>query len=54
MVRKTDAAARVPDKEKTVYVNEHISHAELCASCGDVIPEGRQVCPLCEMRAERS
>ena len=23
-----------------------------CIMCGDPIPEGRQVCPLCEARAE--
>lgn len=26
--------------------------SEKCVSCGDVIPEGRQVCPTCEMRKE--
>ena len=25
---------------------------EVCVVCGDVIPEGRQVCPICEARAE--
>lgn len=25
-----------------------------CIVCGDVIPEGRQVCPLCEARAEEA
>ena len=24
---------------------------ERCVSCGSVVPEGRQVCPLCETRA---
>lgn len=24
----------------------------LCVMCGDSVPEGRQVCPLCEARAE--
>lgn len=23
-----------------------------CVCCGEVIPEGRQVCPICEARAE--
>lgn len=23
-----------------------------CIVCGDVIPEGRQVCPICEAKAE--
>ena len=23
-----------------------------CICCGDVIPEGRHVCPICEARAE--
>lgn len=22
----------------------------LCVCCGDIIPEGRQVCPVCEMK----
>ena len=25
-----------------------ISHAEYCVCCGEVIPEGRMVCPVCE------
>ena len=24
----------------------------VCIVCGDPIPEGRQVCPICEARAE--
>lgn len=27
--------------------------ANLCVCCGAVIPEGRQVCPVCEHKAER-
>lgn len=27
--------------------------ANLCVCCGAVIPEGRQVCPICEHKAER-
>lgn len=23
-----------------------------CVCCGDIIPEGRMVCPMCEMAAE--
>lgn len=26
----------------------------LCVSCGDHVPEGRQVCPACEARAKRA
>ena len=25
-----------------------VDNAEYCVACGDVIPEGRQVCPQCE------
>lgn len=28
--------------------------ADRCVSCGEIIPEGRQVCILCEHRANKS
>ena len=32
------------------YGKNYIDNADLCASCGAVIPEGRMVCPMCEGR----
>lgn len=29
-----------------------MSDADRCVCCGEFIPEGRQVCPQCEGRAE--
>ena len=29
----------------------NMADAERCISCGDIIPEGRQVCPMCEIKA---
>ena len=29
-----------------------MSDADRCVCCGEIIPEGRQVCPDCEDRAE--
>ena len=26
---------------------------ERCVSCGEIIPEGRQVCPNCERKAKK-
>lgn len=34
-------------KHETIKSNVGV---ETCASCGAVIPEGRQVCPTCETR----
>lgn len=28
--------------------------ANLCVCCGAIIPEGRQVCPICEHKAEHT
>lgn len=28
--------------------------AEFCVCCGEIIPEGRQVCPNCEEKANKS
>ena len=27
-----------------------MAHAEMCVLCGEIIPEGRQVCPICDTR----
>lgn len=37
-------------EDNTIYiVNERYkSNEERCACCGAIIPEGRQVCPICE------
>lgn len=33
---------------------EQVSTPEVCVSCGEVIPEGQQVCPIClEERSNR-
>jgi RNA polymerase-binding transcription factor DksA len=37
--------ARIIDKEQEM-------NQETCVSCGEVIPEGRQVCPNCERGKE--
>lgn len=29
---------------------EFLGKVETCVACGDVIPEGRQVCPMCERK----
>lgn len=34
--------------DKKIYL--HINNAEHCICCGEVIPEGRQVCPKCEYK----
>lgn len=28
-------------------------NAEICVSCGEIIPEGRMICPTCEKRYEK-
>lgn len=34
-------------------IKRHIDNMpERCVCCGEIIPEGRQVCPQCERRAE--
>lgn len=38
----SEMASKMPDCFKNVQV------ADRCVCCGDVIPEGRQVCPACE------
>lgn len=35
-------------KLKKKYIVEAHENAERCVSCGEIIPEGRQVCPTCE------
>lgn len=32
------------------FPTSQISNAETCVACGEVIPEGRQVCPNCERK----
>lgn len=32
----------------TSSVNKHITGADACVMCGEIIPEGTQVCPLCK------
>ena len=32
----------------TNSVNKHITGADTCVMCGEIIPEGTQVCPLCK------
>lgn len=34
-------------------IDGHMDNAEHCICCGEVIPEGRQVCPQCESKAEK-
>lgn len=36
---------------ETTVRHEFAVPAERCVCCGDVIPEGRQVCPRCEREA---
>ncbi len=41
--------ARMPDSKMFCAVGKRkIDNAEHCICCGEVIPEGRQVCPYCE------
>ena len=41
--------ARMPDSKMFCAVGKKKSdNAEYCICCGEVIPEGRQVCPYCE------
>ena len=34
--------------EKEQETRLHLTYPERCACCGDVIPEGRQICVKCE------
>ena len=34
--------------EQAVWVGRCDQYTERCVSCGEIIPEGRQVCPQCE------
>ena len=34
-------------------IDGHLDNAEHCVCCGQVIPEGRQVCIICGMKAEK-
>ena len=41
--------ARMPSSKMFCAVGKRMSNtADRCVCCGDVIPEGRQVCPQCE------
>lgn len=35
-------------------INSHIDGADTCIICGRDIPEGRQVCPNCEIEVKNS
>lgn len=44
-------AVKRPDgNTATGYQPDHDSSANRCVCCGDVIPEGKQVCVICEQR----
>lgn len=34
------------------YIERHTSPADRCVCCGEIIPEGRMVCPNCESKEE--
>ena len=36
------------------HPSEMMDMGNICICCGDPIPEGRQVCPICEDRAEEA
>lgn len=31
-----------------------MANADRCASCGEIVPEGRQICPICLYKAGNS
>lgn len=35
-------------REEREELEKKISNADTCVVCGAIIPEGRQVCPICE------
>ena len=39
-------------KLKKKYIGQAVDNAERCVSCGEIIPEGRQVCPTCEKQSK--
>lgn len=38
-----------PRKSRTKLPQISIENADTCVCCGEIIPEGRQVCPKCEI-----
>lgn len=46
MSKRVDKSSNIQPNTNTVE-----SNANTCVCCGEVIPEGRQVCPNCENEA---
>lgn len=46
-----NSIVRVPPEMVRFPDNGFGIGAEVCVSCGEIIPEGRQTCPACEARA---
>lgn len=48
---KEDIISRIEDiaDVERVIVHDWRAGADRCVCCGNVIPEGRQVCPVCEV-----
>ena len=36
------------DSDKKIVIRAKKDNAEHCVCCGAVVPEGREICPLCE------
>lgn len=37
------------------YEKIHISpQLDVCVTCGSIVPEGRQICPICEQELKRN
>ena len=42
------------EEEKALHTHLHVGLDDnRCVCCGEIIPEGRQVCPRCEIREEK-
>jgi hypothetical protein len=52
--RKEIKAIPLSDGQTNVFVCKNGTPHETCVACGDVIPEGRQVCPRCERKSTES
>lgn len=50
---KEDIISRIEDiaDVERVYVYGGLTYADRCVCCGAIIPEGRQVCPICEKQS---
>lgn len=48
MKRAGDSAKNVAESPKNVI--EAFENADRCVCCGEIVPEGRQVCPGCETK----